>query len=280
MSGSRIKIDVAKGCGFCAGVRRAVDMAKRSANQYGLVAMLGDIVHNERVIRELENRGIQVVDSPEKVQDNPVLLRAHGTTPNLESTLREMGLTVIDATCPLVREIHKAIRILEKEGRVCIIAGDKGHDEVVGIASQVKNARIVSTPEDAHELPVMKKAGMVVQSTRTLDNLKEIVSILLPKVSDLRVINTICGPSRRNQLEAERIARENDVVIVIGSRTSANTKRLFEVVRRINKRVYLISSADELEIEWFKVVQSVGITAGASTPDDVIQEVIHKIQNL
>ncbi len=281
MKRSRLKIDVAKGCGFCAGVRRAVDMAKRSADKHGQVTMLGDIVHNQTVIRRLNEEGVRVADSANELDtSSPVLLRAHGTTPGVESQLKERGLTLIDATCPLVKEIHKAVKALEEEGRTCIIVGDHGHDEVIGIAGQVKDAYVVSSPEEARKLPTMKKAGVVVQSTQTQENLQAVVSVLLPEILDLRVMNTICAPSRLNQREAERIARENDVVIVIGSRSSANTQRLFELVRRINPAAYLVSSADELEIDWFNVVQSVGITAGASTPDEVIQDVIHKIQNL
>jgi len=278
MNSPRIKIDVAKGCGFCGGVRRAVDMALKAADEHGSVAMLGDIVHNESVVSMLEYKGVRVVDSPEDVLDKPILLRAHGTPPETEKLLREKGLSLIDATCPLVKEIHKAVRELEQENRVCIIVGDKGHEEVTGIAGQVKKALVVSRPQDGKKLPAMKKAGVVVQSTQTQENLKAVVSTLLPKVQDLRIINTICAPSRQNQIEAERIAKENDAVVVIGSRTSANTKRLFQVVKKFNPAVFLVSSPDELEKEWFNVVQSVGITAGASTPDDVIGAVIDKIR--
>lgn len=278
MNSSRINIDVAKGCGFCGGVRRAVDMALKATDEHGPVAMLGDIVHNESVVSMLENKGVHVLNSPDDVRDRPILLRAHGTPPETETLLREKGLFLIDATCPLVKEIHKAIRDLEQEGRSCIIIGDEGHEEVIGIAGQVGKAIILSEPQDAESLPAMKKAGVVVQSTQTQENLKAVIAILLPKIQDLRIINTICAPSRQNQSEAERIARENDVVVVIGSRTSANTKRLFQVVKKYNPAVYLVSSPDELEKEWFNVVQSVGITAGASTPDDVIGAVIDKIR--
>ncbi len=281
MKSSRIKIDMAKGCGFCAGVRRAVKMAEEAAKEHGRVTMLGDIVHNESVIRDLSQKGVRVVESPQAMDESfPILLRAHGTTPGVEKSLYGRGLTILDATCPLVREIHKAIRDLEKEGRVCLIVGDHGHDEVIGIAGQVREARVVSTPDEARDLPTMKKAGVVVQSTQTQANLQAVMAELLPKVLDVRVVNTICAPSRQNQREAERIARENEAVIVIGSPASANTQRLVEVVRRHNDRVYCISSADELDIESFNVVQSVGITAGASTPDAVIREVIEKIQTL
>jgi 4-hydroxy-3-methylbut-2-enyl diphosphate reductase len=278
MNSPRIKIDVAKGCGFCGGVRRAVDIALKAADEYGSVAMLGDIVHNEDVVSMLESNGVHVVNSPEDITNKPVLLRAHGTPPETENLLREKGLFIIDATCPLVKEIHSAVRELEKENRTCIIIGDKGHEEVDGISGRVKTSLILSGPQDAEKLPSMKKAGVVVQSTQTHQNLNAIVAILLTKVQDLRIINTICAPSRQNQKEAERIARENDVIIVIGSRSSANTRRLYQVVKKYNPDVYLVSSSDELEKDWFNVVQSVGITAGASTPDDVIGEVIFKIR--
>ena len=267
MSKSRITIDLAKGCGFCAGVRRAVQMAEEAAKKHGRVTMLGDIVHNETVIKELAGKGVNVVSSPDEIPEEvPILLRAHGTTPAVEDELYGRGLTVLDATCPLVREIHKVIRELEKEGRRCLIVGDQGHDEVVGIAGQVHEAVVIATPEEARKLSTMKKAGVISQSTQTQ--------------ADLRVVNTICAPSRLNQREAERVARENELVIVIGSDTSANTKRLVEVVRRLNSNVIRIASADELDIEALKSVQSIGITAGASTPDAVIRDVIHTIQTI
>ncbi len=281
MSKSRITIDLAKGCGFCAGVRRAVQMAEEAAKKHGRVTMLGDIVHNETVIKELAGKGVNVVSSPDEIPEEvPILLRAHGTTPAVEDELYGRGLTVLDATCPLVREIHKVIRELEKEGRRCLIVGDQGHDEVVGIAGQVHEAVVIATPEEARKLSTMKKAGVVSQSTQTQANLQAVVAELLPKVLDLRVVNTICAPSRLNQREAERVARENELVIVIGSDTSANTKRLVEVVRRLNSNVIRIASADELDIEALKSVQSIGITAGASTPDAVIRDVIHTIQTI
>ncbi|BFN37957.1 4-hydroxy-3-methylbut-2-enyl diphosphate reductase [Fidelibacter multiformis] len=280
-SKSRITIDVAKGCGFCAGVRRAVQMAEDAAQKHGRVTMLGDIVHNEAVIGDLARQGVQVVDSPDHIpQDAPVLLRAHGTTPAVEDSLYGRGFSILDATCPLVREIHKAIRELEKEGRRCLIVGDHGHDEVIGIAGQVKDAVVIATPEEARNLPTMKKAGVVSQSTQTQANLQAIVAELIPGVLDLRVVNTICAPSRLNQKEAERVARENEAVIVIGSETSANTRRLEAVVRKLNPKVLRIASADELDIEVLKSVQSIGITAGASTPDAVIRDVIEKIQTI
>jgi len=256
-------------------------MAEEAAKKHGRVTMLGDIVHNETVIKELAGKGVNVVSSPDEIPEEvPILLRAHGTTPAVEDELYGRGLTVLDATCPLVREIHKVIRELEKEGRRCLIVGDQGHDEVVGIAGQVHEAVVIATPEEARKLSTMKKAGVVSQSTQTQANLQAVVAELLPKVLDLRVVNTICAPSRLNQREAERVARENELVIVIGSDTSANTKRLVEVVRRLNSNVIRIASADELDIEALKSVQSIGITAGASTPDAVIRDVIHTIQTI
>lgn len=279
MKESSIKIDLAKGCGFCGGVRRAVQMAEEAAKDYMHVTMLGNIVHNETVVKDLEKKGVFVVDSFDAIDPRyPVLLRAHGSTPAVEETLYAMGLTILDATCPLVREIHKAIKDIEKEGRICLIVGDHDHDEVVGIAGQVSQATIVASPDEAKKLPTIKKAGIVVQSTQTQANLQAVVAELLPKVMDLRVINTICAPSRLYQQEAERIARENDAVLIIGSPNSANTRRLAEVVKQFNHRAMVIASANELDIDALNGVHSIGITAGASTPDCVIQEVIEKIK--
>ena len=194
-----MKILVAKDAGYCFGVRDAVNLAKKSGQDYEAVYMLGDIVHNERVVSDLERSGSVVVNSVDDIpEDKPVLFRAHGTDPKIWKDAQKKKLNIIDATCTLVTEIHEEIKILESENRKTIIIGDHGHDEVMGIAAQVKNPIIISNVDEARTLRKMKRAGVVSQSTQMIENVQEIINVLMEKVYDLRFVNTICFPTRRN----------------------------------------------------------------------------------
>ena len=204
-----MKIFVARDAGYCFGVRDAVNLAYDSAKNYGDVYMLGTIVHNERVVNDLEKAGAKVVNTLDDVPSGkPLLFRAHGTPPKMWDEASKKNLKLIDATCPLVTEIHDDIKKLEDEGRKTIIIGDHGHDEVVAIAAQVKKPIIISNVEEAKALRKMKKAGVVSQSTQMLENVQEIMDILLEKVFDLRFINTICFPTRRNHKQIKELANK------------------------------------------------------------------------
>ena len=273
-----MKILLAKDAGYCFGVRDAVNMAYDTANEYDEVYMLGDIVHNETVVRDLAKAGTKVVTSLNNVpKDKPVLFRAHGTDPKVWNDAKEKNLNIIDATCPLVIEIHEEIKKLEAEGRKTIIIGDHGHDEVVAIAAQVSDPIIISNQGEARTLRKMKKAGVVSQSTQMIKNVQEIINILMEKVFDLRFINTICFPTRRNHEQIKELATMCDMMIVIGSFTSANSKRLTQLALERNSRSYQVTSVNDLDQSWFKDSDVVGISAGASTPDKNIKEIVEKI---
>ena len=274
-----MKILVAKDAGYCFGVRDAVKLAKKSGADYDEVYMLGDIVHNEQVVSDLSKKGSKVVKNLEEIpKDKPVLFRAHGTDPETWKAAQKKKLNIIDATCPLVTEIHEEIKSLEEEGRRTIIIGDHNHDEVVGIASQVKNATIISSAEEARSLKKMKRAGVVSQSTQMIENVNEILNILSEKIYDLRFVNTICYPTRRNHEQIKKLADTCDLMVVIGSYTSANSKRLTQLSLARNKNSFQVTCADELKKSWFSNIGSVGISAGASTPDDLIADVISKVK--
>ncbi|MBT3665311.1 4-hydroxy-3-methylbut-2-enyl diphosphate reductase [bacterium] len=274
-----MKILVAKDAGYCFGVRDAVKLAKKSGADYDEVYMLGDIVHNEQVVSDLSKKGSKVVKNLDEIpKDKPVLFRAHGTDPETWKAAQKKKLNIIDATCPLVTEIHEEIKSLEEEGRRTIIIGDHNHDEVVGIASQVKNATIISSAEEARSLKKMKRAGVVSQSTQMIENVNEILNILSEKIYDLRFVNTICYPTRRNHEQIKKLADTCDLMVVIGSYTSANSKRLTQLSLARNKNSFQVTCADELKKSWFSNIGSVGISAGASTPDDLIADVISKVK--
>ena len=276
-----MKILLAKDAGYCFGVRDAVNLAYNTAKDHGEVYMLGTIVHNEKVVEDLSKSGTKVVDELVEVpSDKPILFRAHGTAPNVWDKANQKKLNIIDATCPLVTEIHDEIKKLEAEGRRTIIIGDHGHDEVVGIAAQVKDPIILANVKEAKALRKMKKAGVVSQSTQMIENVQEIINVLMQKVFDLRFVNTICFPTRRNHEQIKELATQCEVMIVIGSFTSANSKRLTQLALERNKRSYQVTCADDMEAFWFENCETVGISAGASTPDDIIRDVVEKIKEI
>jgi len=275
-----MKIIIAKDAGYCFGVRDAVDMAYKVSEKEGSVYMLGDIVHNEKVVSDLEKIGAKVVQSLSEVpKDSPVLFRAHGTKTDIWEEAKNKNLKIIDATCPLVHEIHHEVKKLESEKRQIIIIGDHGHDEVVAIADQVTKRKpiIISNPEEAKALRRYKRAGIVSQSTQMIENLQDIMNVLLQKVYDLRFVNTICFPTKRNHERIKELSVNCDVMIVIGSFTSANSKRLTELAVERNNKSYQVTGKEDLKKEWFYNVENVGISAGASTPDYLIQEVKEQI---
>ena len=276
-----MKITIAKDAGYCFGVRDAVNLAYDAAEKYGEVYMLGDIVHNENVVNDLEKAGAKVVDDLKKIPvDKPVLLRAHGTINKTWDEAKNKNLSIIDATCPLVHEIHREVKMLEQEGRKIVIIGDHGHDEVKAIADQVDNPTIISSKEEALNLKRTRKIGVVSQSTQMIENVQEIINTLMTRIVDIRFINTICYPTKRNHEQIKDLAKTSDLMIIIGSFTSANSKRLTELAKQRNKNTFQVTCASDLKIEWFKNIKSVGISAGASTPDYLIKGVENRINEI
>ena len=277
-----MKIILAKDAGYCFGVRDAVNSAYEMSKKYGEVYMLGDIVHNESVVSDLEKEGVKVVEKLDQIpKDKPVLFRAHGTAKEVWEKAEDKKMNIIDATCPLVHEIHHEVKALHKEGRKIIIIGAHGHDEVIGIASQIPDPVIVASVEEAEALRKTKKAGVVTQSTQTIENVQDIINILMTKVFDLRFVNTICFPTKRNQEQIKELSEVTDLMIIIGSFTSANSKRLAELSSERNENTFQVTCAAEIDSSWFKDdVNSVGISAGASTPDWIIESVIKKVKEI
>ena len=198
----------------------------------------------------------------------------------MEQKLQDTGYFIIDATCPLVKEIHRQAIALEKEGRRVIIIGDHGHDEVLGIQSRLTDSIVISSASEAEEIPVIKKAGIVLQSTQFLREAGRIMAELTLKCDDIHFINTICNPTKQRQKQVKELAQKNQLVLIVGSKTSANTKRLAEISESINYNTISIETEDELEQKWFENVTSIGISGGASTPDYVIESIKERVQKI
>lgn len=278
-----MKIRVAQSAGFCFGVKRALEIALKTAKKNKSVYMLGGLVHNEDVIRAIQKAGIKKISQLACGKNKTLIIRAHGASLKIFQKAGQKGYDIIDATCPMVKEIHKIAQRCENEGYRIIIIGEKKHDEVLGITGQLKNkALVISTTEPLpiDRIKTIKKAAIVVQSTQNLDHVTKIVGLLKKYIPEIRFFNTICGPTRTKQAEIKKLPLENDVMLIIGSKTSANTKRLYEISRTLNKRSYLVQSKKDLKNTWFKNAKTVGITAGASTPQNATREVVRYIRQI
>jgi len=275
-----MKINLAKSAGFCLGVKRAITIAERTAQTKRSVVMLGDIVHNEEVVKQIQKAGIKKINRLSRGHGKTLLIRAHGCSRDIFNRAKESGYEIIDATCPMVKEIHKIASGLEKQGYRIIVIGDKFHDEVQGIIGQLKSKAIVI--DSIRNIPLakiknVKRAAVVTQSTQNLDNILEILNYLRKHVPEIKFHNTICNPTRTKQNEVKIMPKENDLMIIIGSKTSANTKRIYEISKSLNKNSYWINSGREIKGSWLKGALNIGVTAGASTPQSTIDKVIKQI---
>lgn len=276
-----MKINLAKSAGFCFGVRRALNIAFNAVKPDTKIQMLGDVVHNEDVVKTINDLGIEKIRRLKKAKNKTLLVRAHGMPLETFGKARRFGYKIIDATCPMVKEIHKAAKDSELKGYRIIVIGDRNHDEVKGIIGQLKNkAIVIDKPRNIpfQKIKMIKKAAVVVQSTQNIENAFEIVKKLREYIRILKFFNTICRPTRIKQQEIRIMPLKNDIMIIIGSKTSANTKRLYEISKSLNTKTFWIQSKNDIRPAWFKNAQTVGVTAGASTPDYTTKKVIEFIK--
>ncbi|MFO8053173.1 MAG: 4-hydroxy-3-methylbut-2-enyl diphosphate reductase [Candidatus Omnitrophota bacterium] len=276
-----MEINIAKSAGFCTGVKRALKIAKHYAQKVDRIYMLGDIVHNETVVKEIKKLGIKKTARLTSGKNKTILIRAHGAPKKTYQKAKKLGYKIIDATCPMVKEIHKIARSHEKKGYKIIVIGDKKHDEVQGIVGQLNKQAIVITPNSTinkKRINNIKKAAVVTQSTQNIEKVTKVVDKLKNHIPKLKFINTICKPTQQKQDEIKKMPYKNDIMLIVGSRTSANTKRLYQISKVINKDTYWIRNVKDIKPGWFKNVKSVGITAGASTPESSIKSVINKLK--
>lgn len=276
-----MKIHVAKSAGFCFGVKRALEIALQTAKNNKSVYMLGDIVHNEDVIKIIQKAGIRKISRLACGKNKTLIIRAHGTSLEIFKKAKQKEYNIIDATCPMVKEIHKIAQKCENTGYQVIIIGEKKHDEVLGITGQLTSKALIidaTRPLPINKIKKIKNAAVVVQSTQNLDHVTKIADSLKRYIPEIHFFNTICGPTRTKQNEIKKLSIENDLMLIIGSKTSANTKRLYEISKTLNKKSYLVQSKKGLKKSWFKNVASVGITAGASTPQNSTNDVVRYIK--
>ena len=279
------EVKVAKSAGFCFGVKRAVEMVYNEAGKGKKVYTLGPIIHNEQVVKDLEEKGVNVLDSVNDIKDGEdatVIIRSHGISEEIYSQLKKKDVKIIDATCPFVAKIHRIVQEKHKAGYQIVIAGNANHPEVEGIKGWCgNNAAIIESIEDAEKvvLNMDRKVCVVAQTTFNYKKFKDIVDILLKKSYDIDVMNTICNATEERQTEAGTIAGQSDAMLVIGGKHSSNTQKRYEICKKECSDTYFIQTLDDLDLNKLQSFRSVGITAGASTPNNIIKEVQTYVRN-
>jgi 4-hydroxy-3-methylbut-2-enyl diphosphate reductase len=274
-----MNIILSENLSYCMGVKRTLNMTQKLLDTSPGITfyMLGEIVHNEYVIRDLKDRGLIFISDIREINTpGTVIIQSHGASKKVFGELKKKKIPYIDATCPMVKVIHRRIIELEKEGYVPLIIGRKGHDEVRGIQGQVSNSLVAGSEEEITDTLVkgLNKIGVVVQSTFIYEDARKIVARLKESVPEVKFVNTICQPTSQRQDEIQRQSQLHDVVLIIGSKTSANTRHLFRLARNGKSRVYLVDQPERVAALDIPVDGSVFIASGASTPQYLIEEVI------
>jgi 4-hydroxy-3-methylbut-2-enyl diphosphate reductase len=274
-----MEIILAKSAGFCFGVKRATQMAFAAAAEHEHICSLGPVIHSPQVVRRLAEQGVAVVTKVEDIPPGSVIIRSHGVTAEEMNKVQEKNLTIVDATCPFVKKAQEYAARLSEEGYTVVIVGEVEHPEVQGIVSFSGDSvvHVVADAEQAVALPRMRKVGIVAQTTQLYENLKDVMDVCLAKSQELKVFNTICDATSVRQNEAREIALSVDLMIVIGGHASANTSRLARICQEIQPHSWHIETPEEIQPGWFADVEKVGVTAGASTPRWLIDEVVAKV---
>ena len=276
-----MKIEKAAEMGFCFGVRRAIELVQKSARERGPLQTLGPLVHNQQVVDKLTGYGVSIAASLDEIRGNIVAIASHGVGPDVMKQIKAQGLEVVDATCPFVRKAQVIAQRLGKEGLGVLVFGEASHPEVQAVLGWAgKNAS--ASLEIPRFTARTKRLGIICQTTQNQERFANFVAGIITsdtaKFSELRVFNTICDATRKHQAAALDLAKRADLVIVIGGKDSANTRRLVEICADTGVATYHIETVTELDPSWVRGRRHIGITAGASTPDEVIDEVVLKLQ--
>lgn len=274
-----MEVILAKSAGFCFGVKKAVEKVYEQIEQGGNIYTYGPIIHNEEVVKDLEKRGVVVIEDEQQLRElkeGAVVIRSHGVSKRICELIEKNGLQCVDATCPFVKRIHNIVEKESLEGKQIVIIGNAGHPEVEGIRGwSHTEAYVVESAQEAENLPIKKEEELCIvsQTTFNFKKFKELVEIFEKKGYNVNVVNTICNATQERQTEAGEIAAKVDVMIIIGGLHSSNTRKLYEICKEKCAATYFIQTLDDLHLELPKAASLVGITAGASTPNNIIEEV-------
>lgn len=282
-----MKIEIAKKAGFCPGVKRAVETVYEQVHRHQdqKIYTYGPIIHNEEVIKDLAGQGVEIIHSEEElneISEGTVIIRSHGVARKIYEQMEAQGLSYVDATCPFVKKIHNIVDEESGKGTYIVIIGNSVHPEVEGIRGWAREqVSVIQTEEEAEEFEledVDQKICIVSQTTFNYKKFKDLVEIISKKRYDIIVLNTICNATKERQEEARRIAARVGAMVVIGDRRSSNTQKLFEICKDECLNTYYIQTLDDLDMNQLRSVETVGITAGASTPKNIIEEVQNNVR--
>lgn len=278
-----MKVTLAKGSGFCFGVKRALEITLQTIQQEKAnIFCLGPLIHNHQVVEDLHKKGLNIINSlNEAPQTGILIVRSHGLLPATINEAKQRGFKIVDATCSFVKKAQELAQLLAKENYQVLIVGDPAHPEVKGLMGYAgEEAIAIGELKDLEKLKNKTKIGIVVQTTQTYDFLNLIVSALLNGTKECRIFNTICSATMIRQRATRELARKVKLMLVVGSKQSANTTRLSDICEEEGTTTYHIETPDEIKEEWFNGLTEIGVTAGASTPDWIIKPVIEKCEKI
>ncbi|MCG2718565.1 MAG: 4-hydroxy-3-methylbut-2-enyl diphosphate reductase [Nanoarchaeota archaeon] len=274
---NKMKVYLAERAGFCFGVKRAMDIVSELEGEED-VYTFGPLIHNPQVFEKLRQKGIKCAENIKDIVKGKVVIRAHGVSPRTIQELKELKLKIVDATCPYVKKVHKLTKKLDQEGYQVIILGEKEHPEVIGIKGNSENAIVIEKLEDIESLKSYSKIGLVSQTTQSKDKFKLLSDKLTDYADELKVYNTICNATEQRQKTAVKLAKQMDLIIVLGGYNSGNTRRLAELCSKETETVHIEQFSD-LDKAILDDKEKVGVTAGASTPDYLIEDLIQKLES-
>ena len=277
-----VTITLAKDSGFCFGVERAIEMAEKDLAEGGTIYSFGPLIHNPQEIEALSRKGIKVVESADEAPEGShFIIRSHGASPEVLEAAKKRRLKIIDATCPLVKRAQNTAQFLSEHRFAVVIVGEQTHPEVVGILSYAPGAVVIETREDAGKYESSRRVGVIAQTTQSPESFREILEILLKKkFFEMRISNTICDATIKRQQAALEVARHADVMFVLGGHNSANTGRLSQICRQVGVETHQLETYEELDENTLMKKHAIGVTAGASTPDWVIEEFLDRVKHI
>jgi len=275
-----MKVTIAQKCGFCPGVRNAIRMAKEILAEQENVYSLGPIIHNKDVVDRLAKAGLKTVSTVEEIPSGTVLIRSHGASPDQIARIEEKGLNIVDATCVLVKSVQRIARQLDNDGYKVVIIGDSNHPEIRAVVGCAKDVVVVADQADLHKLPKYTKLGIICQTTQTPEHFQKMLSaITASNFTELRIINTLCREAIKRQASAVELCKNVNIMFVLGGLESANTCKLAELCKIYNSQTFHLQNWNELDTIWLRGNNTAGVTAGASTPEWIIDEFVKNLQD-
>ncbi|MFB0564818.1 MAG: 4-hydroxy-3-methylbut-2-enyl diphosphate reductase [Candidatus Aminicenantaceae bacterium] len=276
-----MEVIVAKNCGLCYGVKRALKIAKETRRKKkGKVFTFGDLIHNPQVVADLKMQGIEPLENLDELQEGTIIIRSHGVSPEIYKLLANRNIEIVEATCPIVKKIQRLVERLAKKKEEIILVGNKDHPEIKGLIGYSKNKGIiVENIAQARGLPHRKKRAVLAQSTQDLHLFEKTVAVLIERTKELEVYNTICLSTQTRQKSTSKLASQVDTLFIVGGKNSSNTNKLFHISKKILSNTYFVEKAEEITPEILKNAKKIGISGGASTPPEAIEEVVAEIKN-